>query len=124
MSKSKSPNVPADRLELYDKLVATHPEIKRKGAANPYTSLNGHMFSYLNEKGSLALRLPKSEREKFLEKYETTLFEAYGTVMKEYVTVPDALLGNTEELTAYLNMSYDYIATLKPKPTKKTAPVR
>jgi hypothetical protein len=38
------------------------------------------------------LRLPKDEHEKFLKKYKTTLFEAYGAVMQEYVAVPDALL--------------------------------
>jgi hypothetical protein len=37
-------NIPADKLALYEKLIATNPKIKRKGAANPYTSLNGHMF--------------------------------------------------------------------------------
>jgi hypothetical protein len=82
-------NIPADKLALYEKLIATNPKIKRKGAANPYTSLNGHMFTYLDPSGSLALRLREDEREKFLKKYKTTLFQAYGHVMKEYVTVPD-----------------------------------
>jgi hypothetical protein len=115
----KKNNIPADKLDLYDKLIATHPKIERKGAANPYTSLNGHMFSYLNPSGSLALRLPKDEREKFLKRYKTTLFEAYGVVMKEYVKVPDSLLAKTRELRKYLEMSYQYIETLKPKPSKK-----
>lgn len=56
------------------------------------------MFTLLNAPGTLAVRLPEEEREKFLKKYKTTLFEAYGVVMKEYVTVPDALLKKTEEL--------------------------
>ena len=119
MSAQKKNNIPADKLDLYENLVATNPMIDRKGAANPYTSLNGHMFSYLNPSGSLALRLPKDEREKFLKKYKTTLFEAYGAVMKEYVTVPDSLLKNTKELQKYFELSYQYIRTLKPKPSKK-----
>ena len=119
MAAAKKNTIPADKLELYEKLVATMPEIDRKGAANPYTSLNGHMFSYLNPSGTLALRLPKEEREKFLKKYKTTLFEAYGAVMKEYVTVPDALLKNTKALQPYFQMSVDYIRTLKPKATTK-----
>ena len=56
-------NIPADKLALYDKLIATNPKIKRKGTANPYTSLNGHMFTYLNPSGSLDLRLPEDARE-------------------------------------------------------------
>jgi TfoX/Sxy family transcriptional regulator of competence genes len=120
MSTQKKNNIPADKLELYEKLVKTNPRVERKGAANPYTSLNGHMFTYLNASGSLALRLPESEREKFMKKYKTTLFEAYGAVMKEYVTVPDSLLKDTKTLQQYFQLSYEYVKSLKPKPTKKT----
>jgi hypothetical protein len=120
MSTPKKPNIPADKLALYDKLIATHPEIERKGAANPYTSLNGHMFSLLlGPSGVMALRLPEGELEKFLKKYKTTLYEAYGAVMREYVTVPDALLKNTKALEKHLAVSYAYVKTLKPKATKK-----
>jgi hypothetical protein len=119
MSPTKKCNVPADKLELYERLVRTNPKVERKGAANPYTSLNGHMFSYMNPAGSLALRLPQEEREMFLRKYKTGLFEAYGVVMKEYVTVPDSLLKNTKSLQPYFLMSYEYIKTLKPKPTTR-----
>jgi hypothetical protein len=119
VATKKKCNIPADKQALYDKLLATHPRIERKGAANPYTSLNGHMFTYLNPSGTLALRLPEKEREEFLKKYKTTLFEAYGTVMKEYVAVPDSLFQRTKELSKYLDLSYAYIKSLKPKPTKK-----
>lgn len=108
----------SDRVTLYDKLIATNPKIERKGDANPYTSLNGNMFTLLHQE-RLAIRLPEVEREKFLKKYQTTLFEAYGTVMKEYVAVPDNLLGNTKELQKYLELSFEYAKTLKPKPTTK-----
>ena len=120
MSSQKKNNIPADKLELYEKLVKTNPHVERKGAANPYTSMNGHMFTYLNPSGSLALRLPENEREKFLKKYKTALFQAYGAVMKEYVTVPDNLLKDTKTLQQYFQWSYEYVKTLKPRPTKKT----
>jgi hypothetical protein len=61
-----------DAVALYDKLIATNPEIVRKGDANPYTSLNGNMFTLLHQ-SRLAIRLPEDEREKFLKKYKTTL---------------------------------------------------
>src|SRR2546425_12372310 len=118
-AKKKSP-IPADKVDLYEKLLATIPEIERKGADNPYTSLNGNMFSLLlSPEGRLALRLPEAEREKFLKKYKTTLFEAYGAVMKEYVAVPDSLLKNTKALEKHLAESYAYVRTLKPKPSKR-----
>lgn len=119
MSALKKSSIPAGKLELYEKLIATNPKIERKGATHPYTSLNGNMFTLLNPPGTLAIRLPADEKEKFLKKYKTTLFEAYGAVMQEYVTVPDALLKRTNELRKYLDLSYEYVKTLKPKPTKK-----
>jgi hypothetical protein len=114
-----SGEVPQDRLDAYDRLIAAHPEIERKGKNNPYTSLNGHMFSHLDKSGSMGLRLPTEEREAFLEKYGTALYVQYGATMKEYATVPDELLQNTEELAPYLEISLNYIKSLKPKPTKK-----
>ena len=111
----------AANLDLYERLVATNPNVSRKGATMPYTSLNGHMFSFLTKEGRLALRLPAEERELFLEKYETKLSEQYGSVMKEYVEIPETLLKKTQELKKYFDISYEYVGSLKPKPTKKKA---
>ena len=120
--KSKSAELShAEKTALYEKLIATHPKIARKGAANAYTSVNGHMFSLLRSVGEMALRLPNDERESFLKKYKTKLYEAYGTVMPEYVSVPDAVLRKTGEMKKYLAISYEYVSGLKPKPTKKKA---
>jgi hypothetical protein len=107
---------------LYDALLATNPDIERKGATMPYTSVNGNMFSLLTADGTLALRLPAGEREAFLKRYNSTLTVQYGAVMREYVQVPDALLRNTRTLAKYLDASYRYARSLKPKATtKKTA---
>ena len=97
MSPRKKSPISAEKIVRYEKLVATLPGVGHKGADNPYTSLNGNMFSLLlSPEGRLALRLPKDEREQFLKKYKTTLFEAYGAVMQEYVAVPDKLLSKTK----------------------------
>ena len=106
---------------LYEKLVATIPSLERKGDANPYTSMNGNMFTLLHQSRTLAIRLPEDKRDEFLKKYKTKSFEAYGAVMKEYVTVPEGLLPKTKELEEYFKASFDYAKTLKPKPTRKTA---
>lgn len=119
LSKSAVSPDYAKKLLLYEKLVATHPHVERKGDTMPYTSLNGHMFSLFTKEGFLALRLPTPEREAFLKKHKTKLCGQYGVVMKEYVIVPDALLGKTAALKKYFAVSYDYIASLKPKPTTK-----
>jgi hypothetical protein len=108
-----------DKLALYEKLVATNPKVERKGATVPYTSLNGHMFSYLSKDGKLALRLAAPEREALLKKYKARLCEAYGKVQPEYVEVPDSLLASTGELKRFFEASYEYVRSLKPKPASR-----
>jgi hypothetical protein len=119
MAKPVAAAATSNKLELYKKLVATNPLIERKGATVPYTSVNGHMFSYLSKEGKLALRLPPVERETFLNKYGAKLCSAYGVVQAEYVEVPDALLASTGELKKFFDASYHYASSLKPKPPGK-----
>lgn len=119
MTLPKRSAVPAGQFELYEKLIAMNPAIERKGATHPYTSVNGHMFSCLHPSGTLALRLPSPQREQFLKRYKTTLFQVHGIVQKEYVTVPETLLKDTKKLQTYFEMSYRYVQTLKPKASKK-----
>jgi hypothetical protein len=116
--KVETSRIPAERLEQYDRAIATLPDIARKGATVPYTSLNGHMFSFLTPSGSLVMRLPAGQREAFLDRYDTRLHEAYGTVLKDWVAVPDALFADTTALAPHLRASYDYVAAQKPKPTR------
>jgi len=118
MTKSKS-NPVIKNVEFYDKLIELHPEIDRKGKTMPYTSVNGHMFSFLDKEGEMGLRLSEPDRNEFLEKYTTKLSVQHGAIMKEYVVVPFELLEDTEKLLGYLQKSFNYVSTLKPKPTKK-----
>jgi TfoX/Sxy family transcriptional regulator of competence genes len=119
MAKPAAASAPLEKLELYEKLVAASPQVERKGATVPYTSVNGNMFSYLSKAGRLALRLPAEERESFLAKYKARLCEEYGRVQPEYVEVPDSLLAKTQELKKFFDCSYRYVSSLKPKPTAK-----
>ena len=61
MAKSNA-RLAAERVALYGKLIATNPRIERKGDANPYTSVNGNMFTLLHE-SRLAIPLPEAKRE-------------------------------------------------------------
>lgn len=109
---------PADRLALYEALVAGCPGVERKGAKNPYTSRNGHMFSFLDPEGTLALRLSDELGEEFTATYDSGPVMAYGKTMRGYVSVPADLLDRTEELQPWFDAAHDWIGTLKPKPTK------
>src|SRR5215472_5802019 len=95
--KKPEPPMPADKLALYEQVVATVPGVQRKGAKVPYTSLNGNMYSYLDADGTLVLRLAAADRQQFLELHKTQLHTAYGVVQKEYVDVPEALLRDIPE---------------------------
>ena len=110
---------PPARLELYERLVATGEAVERKGATMPYTSRNGHMFSFLDPAGSMALRLSADDRDAFLAMYRTRLAEQHGRVMQEFVVVPDDLLERTDELAEWFARSHEWIGTLKPKPTTR-----
>jgi len=77
------------------------------------------MFSLLPKDGKLALRLPTEAREEFLKKYKTVLATQYGTVLREYVEVPDAMLKSTRDLKKYFDISYAYAQSLRAKPTTR-----
>ena len=118
-TNKKSATFSKATLDLFDKLISSVPDLERKGDTVPYTSLNGHMFSYMGKDGKLALRLPKEKLEEFLKMYNTTNAASYGVMQKEYVAVPDALLKKTAELKPYFRASYEYVGGLKPKATTR-----
>jgi len=105
--------------EWYNNLIDQHPKIERKGKTTPYTSINGHMFSFLSKEGVMGLRLSKDDRDSFIEKHDGQLMTQHGRFMKEYVEIPIDLLSNTKVLYTYLEQSFKYVSGLKPKPTKK-----
>lgn len=111
--------IPTEKLSAYNHLVEQFPDVDRKGKNNPYTSVNGHMFSFLDKEGSMGLRLSREDREAFIQEHNSRLQEQYGRVMKEYVVIPDDMLMDTETLAGYFQISYDYVSSLKPKPTKR-----
>lgn len=118
MSKSKI-EIPVDKLALYDTLVGNNPDIERKGKTTPYTSINGHMFSFLSKNGTMGLRLSQNDRDDFIQHFDSQLMEQHGRIMKEYVEIPSDLLQDTDQLSEYLQKSLQYVSGLKPKPTKK-----
>ena len=69
-----------------------------------------------------ARTLPESEREAFLERYDTELFrgDPEWPPAKEFVAVPDHLLANTKLLRPYLEKSFAYAKTLKSRGGKRS----
>ena len=110
---------PDSALQQYEKLLATIPHVERKGAAMPYTAVNGHMFSFLTKAGKLALRLPVEARDAFLKEHKAKLCEQNGVVLEEYVEVPEASFSKTAQLKKFFGISYAYVSSLKPKPKRR-----
>jgi hypothetical protein len=113
-TKKEESQAPPELVAAYDAMVATVPEVERKGATMPFTSHNGNMFTFLHPIG-LALRLPPGARDEFVAKHNTKLFDGYGMVQKEYVLVPGSVLADTAVIAPYFKTSYEYCQTLKPK---------
>ena len=114
MAKAKYQG-PADRLALYEELVASVDDVERRGAANPYTSRNGHMTSFIDREGEVSIRLDKADREQFIEQYESRISTQYGKQMKEFVVVPDGLLERQDEIRPWFVRSWEWVGALGPK---------
>jgi hypothetical protein len=107
---------PTEALERYRQIVeASSSDAVVKGAKNPYTSRNGHMFSFLDRDGTMALRLSEELREAYGAEYSTDPVIQYGSVMRGYVAIPDELFEDLEALAEWFDRSYDWIGTLDPK---------
>lgn len=106
-------------LEMYRDLVADTCGDRVKGKANPYTSLNGNMFSFLDKAGTLCLRLSEEDRTAFVTAFKTDPVTQYGAVMKEYVAVPPQMIADPVVLKDWFTRCLAYAQSLPVKPTKK-----
>ena len=104
-----------ERLALYDSIVEQCPSFERKGKTVPYTSANGHMFSFINKDGELGFRFSKEVQEEYFEKYKTTHFISHNSKMKGYILITEEMLSDSKLLIELLNQSYDYVMSLDPK---------
>ncbi|MEL6535405.1 MAG: hypothetical protein AAFQ98_08340 [Bacteroidota bacterium] len=118
MAKTSS-TIPPDKIALYEKLLATDGRMEMKGKKFRYTSVNGHMFTYLDPTGCLGIRMSKEDQKAFGDLYGSEPYIQYNSVMRDYVKVPDDLFLDTETLAPWLTKSYSYITSLPPKPTTK-----
>ncbi len=111
--------VPADRLALYERVVAELDGVELKGAKSAYTSLNGHMFSFMTQEGALALRFSDEEQKALMATFKTGPVIQYGAVMRGYVEIPADVLEDTQSLLPIFIKSLAYVRSLKPKPTRR-----
>ena len=119
MPKGSNYPGPADALERYLAMVESSGNGEVKGAKNPYTSRNGHMFSFLDPDGTLCLRLPDEATEEFRSGYDSGPVIQYGRTMQGYSSVPEDLARDLDALRSWYDRAGEWIGTLEPKPTTK-----
>lgn len=109
----------AGALERYRELVADATGGQVKGKVNPYTSMNGNMFSFLDKAGTLCLRLSDEDRAAFVAAFEAGPVIQYGAVMKDYVPVLPKVLADPVVLKGWFAKCLAYTQSLPAKPTSK-----
>ena len=114
---------PVEALERYRAVVEASENSDLKGAKNPYTSRNGHMFSFIDPDGVMALHLSAELETEFRSHYESGPVVQHGRTMRGYSSVPAELFDDAE-LLRWFELAWEWIGTLDPKPTKKTAKPR
>ena len=104
-----------ENLKIYNELVSKCPRFVRKGKTMPYTSANGHMFSLFNKAGEIGIRFSKDVQKKYIDEFDSSIYESYNSIMHGYVLIPKKMLDDLDNLAIYLDESYDYVMTLEPK---------
>lgn len=110
---------PPEALRHVQALVDLSGNGEVKGNKNPYTSRNGHMFSFLDPDGGMALRMSPEMEAEFREAFDSGDVIQYNAKMHGYSSVPVSLLADTDALRHWYDRAREWIGTLQPKPTKK-----
>lgn len=104
-----------ETIAVFDRVVARCEGIERKGKTMPYTSDNGHMFSQVNKEGELGIRLPPDAGKAFMAEHGAGPFLSYGATMRDYVCIPEALMGDEDLLVDLMKQGHAYVMGLPPK---------
>ena len=106
--------------DQYTDYIKEWGKVERKGKNNPYTSHNGHMFSFIDKKNEyLAVRLSAEEKSAFNKKHNMSDVIQHNSVMNGYVQIPKEMFSDKKAVFEMLDMSFAFVNTLKPKPSKK-----
>ena len=99
----------------YRAIIAAHSDATEKGNKNRYTSVNGHMSSFLSPGGELCFRLSQKDMDSFNARFQGGPVLQYGSVMRGYVHVPEGLWSDVKAASDWFAKSWNYVSGLKPK---------
>lgn len=106
-------------LDNYAALAERHWGLPIKGKANPYTSMNGNMFSFLSKEGDICLRLSNDDQAAFWNAHGGDPVTQYGSVMKGYVALPQAVLDDEGTSALWFTRCLEHAKALPAKATKR-----
>jgi TfoX/Sxy family transcriptional regulator of competence genes len=103
-------------VQKFDTIVPDDPRVeRRKMFGYPAAFLGGNLFMGIYQE-SLMLRLAEDDRAEFLRLPGAAVFEPMpGRPMREYVTVPPAMLHQSAPLSGWIRRSVDYAASMPAK---------
>ncbi|HLW49193.1 MAG TPA: TfoX/Sxy family protein [bacterium] len=116
---------PEALVRKFDTIVPDDPHIeRRKMFGYPAAFAGGNLFTGLYQ-DFLILRLSGDDRAAFLRLQGASLFEPMpGRPMREYATVPAAVLGQDAALAGWIRKSLQYAGSLPAKGARTKAPGR
>ncbi|HEX4802094.1 MAG TPA: TfoX/Sxy family protein [Myxococcaceae bacterium] len=106
-------------VQRFSQLVPPDPRVERRQMFGyPAAFAGGNLFMSLFEE-SMIFRLAEPQRAKLLSVPGSRLFEPMpGRPMREYVVLPDAMVGDAEAVRRWAARALEYALSLPPKKGK------
>lgn len=115
------PKPSANMVEVFESVAPGGPEAEqRKMFGQPAAFVHGNMFMGLYG-DVFQVRLGEPQRQALLQAGGTP-FTVMGRVMKDYVELPETILGDRGQLEDWVHKAYAFAAALpgkQPKPARK-----
>lgn len=106
-------------VDLFERMTAGYTMLEERTMFGyPVRFVNGNMMTGLHEE-NMIIRLSEEDRERFAKEFDASPFEPFpGRAMREYMAIPDELLGDENTLHAWLDASLEYTSSLPVKKSK------
>jgi len=109
---------PARLIETFGATAPGPPAAQRKVFGYPTAFINGNMFFGIFGE-NMFLRLPKDLQQKMIESGGRAFEPMPGRPMREYIVLPDSVVGNRGELKGWIAKSLAYARELPIKAASK-----
>jgi TfoX/Sxy family transcriptional regulator of competence genes len=110
---------PPELVALFEAVLSAEPRAERRTMFGyPAAFVNGNMVTGLHQDAWM-VRLAEPDRATLVAQGGRTFEPMPGRPMREYVVLPQAVLGERRALRGWIRRGLDYTAALPPKAAKK-----